>query len=276
MSVFEQPIAAIIQSGKLKSQMLADAVLAGHHGVALQNPEAIPDQHFPVVIGAWTTTAPWLHRFRREQRPFATIDNGYFQGYPSGSYFRATLNGMQYDVNDGRSLLTDWNRWRDLGMRIEPWRDEGQHVLVSLQTARWFSMMGLDRETWLAQVLLRLRASTTRDILVREKPGKNTLNAPSTSFEEDLVDAHAVVALSSNTLLQATMAGVPAFPQGLCAASPLGLPDLSRIEQPWRPLNREAIYRRLAGAQWTLGEMQTGMMWRDLAEGNPRRFQDLA
>lgn len=277
MSIFDQPIIVVIQEGKAKSQMIADAILAGHRGVVLVEPEEIPKDHFPVVVGAWKTTAHWLHKFRREHQSYVYLDNGYFNAYPHGPYFRATLNGLQLIASDDRAQTADFVRWHDLAVKIKPWRRTGQNILVVLQTAQWFAMMGLDRETWVAHTLSEIDRHTDRPVVIRDKPGKQAVIQPVTTFFEDLEEAHAVVALSSNTLIEATVEGVPVFPMGLCAATPLGNSSLSYLERPWRPDFREPVYRRLAGAQFTLEEMADGRMWQALrAQGNPGLFQDLA
>lgn len=274
--MFDREVAVIIQRGKQKSEDLAEAVIAGHKGLVLREPEHLPAGLIPVVVGAWRTTAHWLHKFASERRPYVYVDNGYFRPYKEGGYFRATLNGLQLVADDGRTQPSDYLRFQDMGVSVKSWQPEGEHILLVLQTSQWFDMMKLDRETWVRDVLTELEQHTSREIRIREKPGKRTPGSPDTSIYEDMVGAHAVVALSSNCLIQATCEGIPIFPRGVCAATPLGNSSFKNIERPWRPDFREPVYRRLAGAQWTMEEIAGGKMWEAIRQGNPHAFQDLA
>lgn len=277
MTFFNDPPAIVIQKGKAKSEMLAEAIVAGcgGRGVILREPERLPGGHAPVFVGLWRTTARHMHALHREQKPFVTVDNGYFRGYPEpNGHFRATLNGTQYVAQATRSTPSDWLRFRALGVEIKPWKmDPRPNILVALQTAQWFDIMGLSRDAWLSKVLTQLEAATQRPIVVRDKPTKG---APGASLEEDFRKAHAVVALSSNVLLKAAAEGIPVFPQGRCAASPLGLSTLSWIDNPVMLPNREAVFCHLAANQFTLTEICAGQMWKHLELTQPAPFLPLA
>jgi UDP:flavonoid glycosyltransferase YjiC (YdhE family) len=73
-------------------------------------------------------------------------------------------------------------------------------------------------------------------------------------FEEDLAEAFCVVTHSSNTAVEAILAGVPAFVLGQSAAQPFACNDLKMIEAPFV----------LADNQWTLKEIREGKAWADL------------
>jgi len=264
--------AVIIQNGKAKSEMLAEAVIQGWGGgVILREPTAIPNDHMPVVIGAWPTTARWLHEFHRGARDFLYVDNGYFRPYREGGYFRITRNALQVKAEGN---LTDraLQRWNALGIETQPWRspDQDGYVLLVLQTSAWFQMMGLCREDWVRRTLTELERHTDRVIRIREKPLKGS--GPTTSIHDDLRDAWAVVGLSSNCMVQAVVAGVPVFPTGHCAASPFGS-TLNFIEHPLRP-NRKVGLAILADNQWTVEEIAAGAARQHLAK--PAPFEALA
>jgi hypothetical protein len=285
VSPFNKPPAIIIQHGKEKSAMLAKAVLRGSgdgsmlagRGIVLCEPKVadIPlESHFPVVIGAWTTTAACLRHFRLHQIPYLYIDNGYFKPYKQGGYFRATVNGLQH-VWDGwlPAPAEGFERLKQLDVEIKPWRSGGERILVTLQTSRWFEIIGTTRSAWLRRTLSTLEAHTDREIVIRDKPLKGS--GPTTTIYEDMADAWAVVALSSNCLLQAALDGVPAYATGPCAASPIGDP-LSLIEAPKRSPHRLDLCASLAANQWHLDEITGGRMWRDLADRPLPSFLDLA
>ena len=68
----------------------------------------------------------------------------------------------------------------------------------------------------------------------------------------DLKDCHAVVVHSSNVAVDALLAGVPVFCTVPCAAYRMGYADLSKIESPLYPDDREQWAWNLADQQWTL------------------------
>jgi hypothetical protein len=79
-----------------------------------------------------------------------------------------------------------------------------------------------------------------------------------------LRDCWALVTWSSAAANEALLAGVPVFTAGTCAASSMGMADLTRIETPVYPDGRSGWAAALAGRQWTLDEMRLGMAWHAL------------
>ncbi|NIR32704.1 MAG: hypothetical protein GWN84_26070 [Gammaproteobacteria bacterium] len=65
-------------------------------------------------------------------------------------------------------------------------------------------------------------------------------------------------------MVKALAAGVPVFSLGPSMATRMGSSDLSRIEQPLYPENREQWFAALAANQWTMAEIEAGTAWRDL------------
>lgn len=175
------------------------------------------------------------------------IDNAYFG---REQFFRVTRNAMQY----AGPMRPDWRRWARLGIRPAPWRRDGQHVLLCLQSELFHDMIGVPRAQWVSQVLAELRRHTDRPVIVREKDDATPLAA-------QLADCWAVGTLQSNCALDAICAGVPAFVLGESAAAPLARADLSQIERPLYAEDREPWLATLAGQQWTLEEFRNGTAW---------------
>jgi hypothetical protein len=72
------------------------------------------------------------------------------------------------------------------------------------------------------------------------------------------------VCWTSNAAVDAVLAGVPVFCTSPCAAYRMGHADLSKIETPHFPPDREQWAWSLAANQWTLREMASGQCWREL------------
>ena len=108
-----------------------------------------------------------------------------------------------------------------MGLALQPWSlPRDGPVIVALQTPYFFEVRGDNRDSWLADVRRRLALATDRRVIVREKPYKPDPQG----FEAVLRGAYAVVARSSNCLVDAL----------------------------------------LAANQWTVEEMEDGTAWRAL------------
>jgi hypothetical protein len=114
-------------------------------------------------------------------------------------------------------------------------------------------------EFWEKQVVNKLKKHTDREIRVRYKDSKNT-------FQQDLVDAWAVVSSQSIGAVDALIAGVPSFCEDTSAALPMSLTDLSKIETPIYPDNREEWMRSLLANQYTLDEIKSGVAYNRLKD----------
>jgi hypothetical protein len=116
-------------------------------------------------------------------------------------------------------------------------------------------------------VLVTLRQHTDREVRVRTKPDRWTR-----PISVDLAEAWAVVVYSSSAALDALVAGIPVFVLApFAAAYRMGTPDLTQIETPVYPDDRDPFFHSLAAQQWTLPELASGAAWRDL-----RRLADAA
>lgn len=274
--MLQHDLTCIIQRGKKKSILIAEAVAKGAPGRAriLYDDQGYltKPSETPIIIGLWPSTLEVMRAFHSRRRAYVTIDNGYFQPYKEGGYFRATLNGLQWQSGKSPEAGREYAkaRFESLGETISPWRQASNgHILIVLQSDRWYQMMG--NPQWISQTLAGL--NTERRVILRHKPIKGAIPQP--TLAEHLTDCHAVIGYSSNALIKATMAGVPVFPLAPCSASSLGLSDLRLLENPIRP-DRESVYHQLAAHQWTLDEMSDGTMWRHLSKTEQSSFLSIA
>lgn len=192
----------------------------------------------------------------KAKQPWVYLDHGYVhRGHYSGHY-RVTVNDLQQ-----RHLIErPDDRWKALGVRLKPWR-KGREVIVcppSDHFARTFGLQG-----WERYVLDALKKLTDRPIKIRRKTDNQ-------SFPAALGNAHCVVASSSIAAVEAAVLGVPVFVDECSAAAPIGLTDLTKIEEPIYP-DREPWAHSLAYGQFTRDEMKDGTCWR-IIEHNLHRL----
>lgn len=122
-------------------------------------------------------------------------------------------------------------------------------------------------ESWERNAVAELHKYTDKAIVYRPKPSwSGAKPIPGAEFNKGPLsfdNIHAVVTHHSNVAVEGLVAGIPAFVWDGVAV-PMGLQDLSKIETPYYPRNRELWLHNVAYCQWTLEEMGNGTCWRHL------------
>lgn len=166
------------------------------------------------------------------------VENGYTGGY-------AISLGQHH-----RGICCE----RDFDGELLPWRD-GDYVLICGQRGIGSRLMA-SPPNWHMQMAAKLKKLTDRPIRVRTHPGNKT---PTVPLEHDLENAHCCVVWSSGSGVKALSLGVPVFyaaPHWICedaALRPEG------VETPlYDDAKREMAFRRMAGSQFTVAEIERG------------------
>ena len=186
---------------------------------------------------------------------FTYIDNGYFRSKYHGAvpaYYRITRGAPQHS-GIGRS---DGERWAALGIELAPWRTDGDHVVVALQSAWWFERHAIIRDEWVMHVVETVGELTGRPVVVRDKPSRESVL---TATDDPLHGAWCVVTHSSNVAVDAIVRGVPAIVLGESAARPMAGVSLDQVAAPPTPAGREMWAAVLADNQWTRAEIASGL-----------------
>lgn len=190
-------------------------------------------------------------------------ENGYLGGKNHVAMGRAGYNGWGVATPTGRPP----DRFETLELKIEPWRESGEHILVIGQaggTDHRFTMP-LD---WPDKVIECLRRLTNRPIIYRPKPTRPEPLASDWSdvttadrhvtLDELFEGAHAVVVYNSKVAGYALLKGVPVlYDAAHCALSALYLRGLDSLENPPQP-DRWPFFCDLAYAQRSRAEIASG------------------
>ena len=110
---------------------------------------------------------------------------------------------------------------------------------------------------WEQDIVKELKKYTDREIRVRYKDNKNT-------FSQDLEGAWAIVSSQSTAAIDSLREGIPSFCESTSCALPMSLTDLSKIETPFYPDNREEWLDSLIANEYTLTEIGNGFAWNRL------------
>jgi hypothetical protein len=186
---------------------------------------------------------------------YYAVDHGYIGREES---FRVTRNGFQQTEIVDRPL-DRWQRLKDK-YRVKPkeWRKGGSYILLAMSSTMVYEYF--DDVGWQGTIEYHLKNYSDRPVVVRKKHDRESL-------QSQLEKAWCVVTHASMVAVDAVIAGVPVFVTGPSIARPMGLTDLKKIEEPVFP-EREAWFRSLAYAQFTMQDMRKGLV-KPLLDENP-------
>jgi hypothetical protein len=207
------------------------------------------------------------HQFRRTGRPVVVAEVGMLR---RGHTWKLGINGIGRDSYAAHDL--DHDRVKKLGIKLEPWRNTGQDIVIAMQrqdSYQWHQQP----VTWLDHTVNQIKQHTKRNIIVRphprqriavpagcqlQKPLKISSSYDNFDFETALTTAWAVVNWNSSPGCHAVIQGVPAFVGPDSLAADVGNLDLACIENPQRPPRQEWL-TKISHSEWTLEELSTGM-----------------
>jgi len=201
-----------------------------------------------IIWGCIRGAPELMKEVRKRGHDFWQMDNAY-RG--RNSYFRITKNAFQHVGLEQSSP----NRWevvaKRFGLEIKPWT-KGKHIVIALSTEHLYRLHGLELKPWLEQTVKTIKKHSDREIVVREKNATGPI-------EDFIKNAHALVTYTSMAALDALQMGVPVFCDEKCAVAPMAQQDLSRIESPVYPDDRERLFWTLADHQFTKEELKEGL-----------------
>jgi len=257
------PLLCYLNPAKGNARTMLEAFAAGS-GAEITTKLSIQRGKRHVFWGVDRQTLPLWNAVQGAGEPYVYLDNGYLRSrWHGGDHFRISLSATQHS-GIGES---DGKRFRALNIPIAPWREDGEHILLALQSDWWYERHGLvSAENFAGMVTAGIRKHTDRPIVVRRKPLNGAKEPP---VKTQLEGAWAVVTHSSMIALDALLAGVPAFVLSRTAMAPVTHDTLDLIESPLLAPDRERWLGVLADNQWRLGEIADGTAWRALNGGAP-------
>jgi hypothetical protein len=256
--------------------------------VLIQTQHQVVDCKLAVILGWVGTKIRGPHiQLRRDvidhQRKTGNhvmpIDSSCFKFVDQDSVFlRYSLDGVFYNKDIYANADSDDTKWCEIqhkfGLELQPWRTQGEHVLVCLQRDGGWSMKGIDMSEWTYRTVHQLRDLTQRPILVRPHPKyrmdlsglsgipnvKQSMDG--SKLQQDLKGAWAAVFCNSSSSVAAVLAGIPVFADDDdCVAWAVANHDLQQIEDPAMP-DREQWLHDLCAAHWTDHDSITGEIYK--------------
>lgn len=268
-------------------------------GVELTYNERARKYDLAVMFGSWKPERGNLHHKVRSaiaenDNPFLCIETqllGRKVGVES-EYHRVGINGFlneaaifgiekDYDNVRFKSLELPYNGWK---------QSRGDKIVIALQLPGDASLRSMDINNWCIWILQQLQNLTDRPIEIRTHPGLSSkgidahlpiyqylafnniksvefVNGADIPWEEQILDAHCIVAFTSGLSIDAVLNGIPviACDPGNFAWS-ISSNDINEIENPLlkNENNVQEWLNTLAYCQWSKEEMANGKAWAHL------------
>ena len=223
--------------------------------------DELPNDLIPIV-GCSPQLANHYKTWRRNNRTVIYWDRGYLRRVFAtwlprgieGGYYRWHVNCFQ--MNEVRDVPAD--RWKalQLNKELRPWKKGGRKIVIADTLPDYWDVRTLPRD-WSARMAAYLRTKTDRPIVVRHKESK-------LSLQDELKDAHCLVAHGSIAAVEAVVMGTPVFVDQESAASFMGRVGFEDIENPVYP-DRQQWLNSLAYCQWNESELCNGTLFKMLS-----------
>lgn len=226
-----------------------------------------PDD-IPIIRGMWDNNIELLNHFNKIGQDYVYVDNGYFMKGPgkTNGYFRFVWNANQETrIFDCPSTRFD-GLFKD-NIHIRDWQcNERGPIIVTTPAPQPTKYWHL--ESWLDNTINRIKQFTDREIIVREKPVAGA-KATTLSFLQCIESAYCVVTYNSMAAVEAVLFGIPVVVDKISTAAPMGVTDISKINNLVRP-DRTKWMHSLAYGQWSLDEMYcTAKPWQEIIKRRP-------
>jgi hypothetical protein len=227
------------------SKFVCAAFAAGHDARIVSTAHLMPGS--AMVYGILRGCGDIIKECEWLGRDYYHVDHGYTgRGYYDG-YFRISRNALQ-----ATGRWTDppkRDRWDKLAKTFDPWRKEGETVVICPISDYLGRFLGIDPEKWTDSVVRELSHYTDRPVIVKPKGGEPLFKV--------LEDAWCLVTHSSNAAVDAILRGVPSITLGRSIANPVSW-SFEHIEAPIWP-EREEWCWNMAYQQFTLEEFRRGI-----------------
>lgn len=210
------------------------------------------------VLVCWNRQAQYEAAAKRYERAGATVlvaENGYLGADSAGHHLFALAR--DHHNGRGRWQVGGPERWAALGIEPQPWRAGGRNVVVLCQRGIGPAGVAMPRG-WPADVERRLKMRGKRPVVVRLHPGRLPEREPLT---DALADCWCAVTWGSTAGLKALLMGVPVVSEMPGWIGATG----GTVDAPWRG-DRQPMFERLAWAQWSASELETGEPFKRLIE----------
>ncbi len=208
-----------------------------------------------------------------QSKPTIVLEVG---GIQRGVTWKVALNGINRDAYFGPKKRNTDERAKELGLKLKPWNDKGEYVLICGQhdkSLQWVDMPSMSQ--WVMDTIETIQRNSKRPIIFRPHPRcrlesierqyqnvyrQEPMQIPGTydDFDMKFTNIWATVSWSSNPGIHSVIHGVPAFTGPSSLAFDVALQDLRQIEDPLY-CDRTQWLNDYAHTEYTIEEISSGI-----------------
>ena len=265
------------QYGALNSKPVFDAFSSGAkslgHDVVLNSNDGGIDVIWSVLWhGRMAQNKAIWDRNVAQSKPTVVLEVG---GIKRGTTWKVGLNGINRDAFFGDDR-NDSRRSDLLGLRLKPWRTNGEYILLCGQhekSEQWRNEPRMSR--WAMETIENIQAHTDRPILFRPHPRcrldaiehqyKNVyrqnpklIAGTYDDFDMDFDNIYCTVSWTSNPGIHSVIEGVPAYTSHSSLAWDVSIKSLTNLNNPPLP-DRQQWLNDYAHTEWTVEEIASGI-----------------
>ena len=240
------------------------------------------DMHSDVAVvwsvlwhGRMVGNKPIWDYYRKTGRNVVVLEVG---GIQRGTTWKVGLNGINRTAYFGSNTDNDSRRVDLLGLRLTPWRTDGEYILVCGQHDKSLQWQGMpSMSNWFLKTYDEIRKYTDRPIIFRPHPRCRLphiehglkhvyrqdpvkLDGTYDDFNMGFDNVYCTISHSSNPGIHSVLNGVPSFvsPDSLAYDVSNDIDFLHDIESPLRP-DRAQWLTDYAYTEWTVEEIAKGI-----------------
>ena len=230
------------------------------------------DADAAIIYGLGPTHKDYYGEMRVRDKPVLCVDLGYWnRSYSLGDCAMYKVSPNYWHPQEAIRAIADPGpeRRKALGLVVRPWQDNPRgHIVLAGMGQKSCVLYQYPDQSWDLAAVQEIRQNTDRQIYYKPKPSwrgcppiAGTVYRCDEPIEETLNGAWALVTHHSNAAVDALLCGIPTFSWD-GAAKYQSCSDLSLIESPKRPEDREVLLDKLVYFNWSVGEMASGDCWR--------------
>lgn len=261
---------------RFREPFLKKATLEGMKALGWERVDHLEECNLAIWWGIPPTHTILMKRLLDKKIPVLIIDFPFWGRAPvsdvTAGYYKISLNGVSpHDYLDAGGQ--DAVRYRKIGgPEIRPWK-KGNNVLIAGMGPKSCAMFGMEHGEWDGNAVRTILQHTQRKVIYRQKPSdKFPIVYPGTVNDTGIRDishifddCHAVVTHHGNSGVEALAHGIPVFSERAITKY-MGRTDLTKIETPVYPENREEFFHSICLWQWHYSEIAQGLPFVHLKE----------
>jgi hypothetical protein len=252
----------------------ADSLVAAGHDVVWNDPVSDVDVIWSVLWnGRMAKNKAIWERNMAQSKPTVVLEVG---GIKRNITWKVGLNGINRDAYFGDNSNSDSTRAEQLGLKVKPWRTDGEYILICGQhekSEQWRNQPRMSR--WVIETIESIQAQTDRPIVFRPHPRcplphiehefKNVrrqdpikIDGTYDDFDIGFDNVYCTVSWTSNPGIHSVIEGVPAYTSTSSLAWDVSIKRLTNLDNP--PLHdRQEWLNNYAWTEYTIEEISQGL-----------------